>query len=63
MKIPHKDYIIPLTSISLFLIIVIYSVYLYFNWNDPLTDSKYSVEVSLPVIDLNSYSNLSKQYK
>lgn len=64
MKIEnYKKYMVPIFGFLLLLIMLGYSAFIYFEWDDKVDKPKYSVEVSLPVIDWNRYSNLSKQYK
>ena len=58
----YQNYLNFFLGMLLFLIIIIYSVVLYLGWNEDLENGDYVVEVSLPVMDWNTYSNLSKQY-
>lgn len=62
MKLNYKEYLPFIASILMFLIILIYSAVLYIDWNKNITKKDYQVEVSLPIIDWQKYSNLSKQY-
>lgn len=54
-------------SITFFIIIIISCLYLLVTWNSPLDaktlKEKTQIEVSLPIIDINSYNTLSKQIK
>ncbi len=59
----YKNYLQFLVSIVLFIAIVIYSLVIYFGWNNPIDKSKQEIEVALPVIDWQKYTNLSKQYE
>lgn len=45
---------------GLFLMIIFYSIVVYAGWNRP-AENGLSVEVNLPVLDLEKYSSLSKQ--
>ena len=58
----YQNYFNFFLGILLFLVIIIYAIVLYFGWNEDLENGDYVVEVSLPVMDWNTYSNLSKQY-
>lgn len=62
MKTKSKEYLLLIASISMFITILVYSVVIYVGWNKPLINKDYQVEVSLPIIDWQKYSNLSKQY-
>lgn len=57
----YKNYLPFITSTILFLIIIIYSLIIYINWNKKLPDNETSVEINLPVINWDKYMNLSKQ--
>lgn len=59
----YKNYLQFLVSIVLFVVILIYSLVIYFGWNNPIDKSKQEIEVALPVIDWQKYTNLSKQYE
>lgn len=64
MKIEnYKKYTIPIIGFLLLLIMLGYSAFIYFGWDKKTDKPKYSVEVSLPIIDWDRYSNLSKQYE
>lgn len=49
-----------LISAILFMGLMSYSLWIYMNWNDPIQLENGLVEVNLPVIDWQKYSNLSK---
>jgi len=59
----YKPYLSFLSLIALFLVLVIYTTLLYINWEKPLEKEAYELEVSLPIIDWQKYSSLSKQYE
>lgn len=59
----YKNYLQFFVSIVLFTAIVIYTLVIYFGWNNPIDKSKEEIEVALPVIDWQKYTNLSKQYE
>lgn len=56
-----------LVIIVLFIIITIFSIFIYLTWNkEPpkeLFETEASVKINLPVIDWAKYSSLSKQYE
>lgn len=56
-----KNYLIFILSILCFAITIIYSLNIYLNWDKVIQDEEI-LEVSLPIMDWNKYSNLSKQY-
>lgn len=57
-----KNYTKYICMIILFIVVIGYSFYIYFNWNEKLDGNEQSIEISLPILDLDEYSNLSKQY-
>lgn len=59
----YKNYLQFFISIVLFTTIIIYSMVIYFGWNKAIDKSKEEIEVALPVIDWQKYTNLSKQYE
>lgn len=62
----YKNYVMFIISLALFSVIIIFSLIIYIGFNDELIeesgDSEFSVEVNLPVLNVQKYSNLSKQY-
>lgn len=58
----YQNYLSFLLGILFFSIIIIYSFRLYIKWNKDIETGDYAVEVSLPVMDWENYSSLSKQY-
>lgn len=59
----YKNYLQFLISMVLFIAIMVYSLVIYFGWNKAIDQSKEEIEVALPVIDWQKYTNLSKQYE
>lgn len=60
----YKNYFSFIISIAIFIVIIGYSLFVYMKWN-VITDekNKSSVEVNLPVINWDKYSNLSKKFE
>jgi hypothetical protein len=58
-----KVYLPFIISITLFLILIGSSVYIYSNWHNEKSPNGESVEINLPVINWGAYSNLSKKYE
>jgi hypothetical protein len=56
----NKNYWPFFVAIGLFIVIIISSFSLYLSWNNDV-EADLSVEVTLPIIDLGGYYNLSKQ--
>ncbi len=56
----NKSYLPFFIAIGLFMVIIISTISLYSSWNKPI-ETELSVEVTLPIIDLGGYYNLSKQ--
>lgn len=62
MKIKDcKCYLPFIASIFLFLISVIWFISVHIDWNDD-DRKELEVEITLPVIEWNKYTSLSKQY-
>ncbi len=57
----YKNYLPFIISTTLFLIIIIYSLIIYINWDKKLQNNETNVEINLPVINWDKYMNLSKQ--
>lgn len=57
-----KDFFPFLISSLLFLATLIFSLNVYVHWDDPVEKPISLIEVNLPIIDWESYSNLSKTY-
>lgn len=57
----YKNYLPFILTTILFLLIILFSLILYINWNKKLTDGEPSVEINLPVINWDKYMDLSKQ--
>lgn len=58
----YKNYYTFIGSVALFLIAALYLGFVYLTWDDDKNGQNYSVEVSLPIVDWQKYSSLSKQY-
>ena len=59
----YKNYIVFLISLLMFVVMGVYSLVIYWGWDDPVDESNVSsVEVNLPILDLQNYTTLSKQY-
>ncbi len=56
----YKDYFIFIASCVCFIVSIIYAAMVYVDWNTPAKDKNYALEVSLPILDLERYSKLSK---
>lgn len=56
-----KNYLFFIAAVLCFAISVIYSLNIYLDWGKVKPNEK-NLEVSLPIMDWNKYSNLSKQY-
>lgn len=59
----YKPYFSFIITIALFLVLIIYTAILYLNWDNKVEKDTYEIEVSLPIIDWQRYSSLSKQLK
>lgn len=57
----YKNYLPFILTTILFLLIILFSLILYINWNKKLTNGETSVEINLPVINWDKYMDLSKQ--
>lgn len=57
----YKNYLPFILTTILFLLIILFSLILYINWNKKLSDGETSVEINLPVINWDKYMDLSKQ--
>lgn len=58
--IKFKPYLLFIASCVLFLILVTYSLIIFVNWNKDLGKKSSGIEVSLPILDLQRYTHLSK---
>ena len=59
----YREYLIFIIITCLFVITVIYAGIIYFRWDKVVNEMAEEVEVSLPIIDWEGYSELSKQYE
>ncbi len=59
----NKRYLPFFAILGLFLIVLIYSVVLYAKWDNEIQNGVSVVEISLPVMDWDAYSELSKQHE
>lgn len=57
------DYLGLIAVVILFVVVMLYSVFLYLGWSETPVEIQDSVEINLPVIEWQKYSNLSKQYE
>lgn len=57
----YRPFSMFIVIVFLFMLNVLFSAYLFMTWDQDLEPGKNSVEVSLPVIDWQSYSRLSKK--
>lgn len=57
----YKNYLPFILTTILFLLIILFSLILYINWNKKLTNGETLVEINLPVINWDKYMDLSKQ--
>ncbi len=58
----NKPFIIFIISVFLFILALFYLLSIYVNVNNNNNLEESSIEVSLPVINWQKYSNLSKRY-
>lgn len=58
----NKELLTFYVSVFLFVVSLIFSAFIYATWDSPVELEEHSVEVNLPIINWERYSNLSKQY-
>lgn len=59
----NKEYLPFYALLGLFILIAGYTLFIYLKWDEQPEKINQEVEVSLPVIEWEKYTNLSKQYE
>jgi hypothetical protein len=60
----YKDYLSFIISIALFVLVILYSLFLYIRWDKAPTNGEGTeLEINLPIINIEEYTNLSKKYE
>jgi len=57
----NKEYIQLFLSFFFFLIVSLFSLFIYISWDKSIDEDLASVEINLPIISWEKYLNLSKQ--